>query len=251
MTVIAAIASAMKQARATPRMSDPARAADDDDDAAKRHDARQHGSRWRNFLAAISRPVPAARKGPVATMMATLDTSVSCSAGMKAIIANVEYDATSQPLMSVSCQIPQAGAALQQHHQRPRSGRRRTSRARTGWSRNCREAAGEERRGAPGDGGGDDEGYAEAMLGARLRHVGIMLARGPGRAACPRDVRDRQGWCRHAMRCADRYAQNQLVVAGWLAPPGATSTMSNGTPLLRIASVNGATVISGSKRNSV
>jgi len=34
-------------------------------------------------------------------MIATLDTSVSCSAGMKAIIANVENDATSQPLMSI------------------------------------------------------------------------------------------------------------------------------------------------------
>ena len=34
-------------------------------------------------------------------MMATLETSVSCSAGMKAIIANVESDATSQPLMSI------------------------------------------------------------------------------------------------------------------------------------------------------
>ena len=44
---------------------------------------------------------PAARKGPVAMMIATLETSVSCSAGMKAIIANVENDATSQPLMSI------------------------------------------------------------------------------------------------------------------------------------------------------
>jgi len=34
-------------------------------------------------------------------MIATLETSVSCSAGMKAIIANVENDATSQPLMSI------------------------------------------------------------------------------------------------------------------------------------------------------
>ena len=42
----------------------------------------------------------AARKGPVAMMMATLETSVSCSEGMKAIIASVENDATSQPLMS-------------------------------------------------------------------------------------------------------------------------------------------------------
>ena len=33
-------------------------------------------------------------------MIATLETSVSCSEGMKAIIANVENDATSQPLMS-------------------------------------------------------------------------------------------------------------------------------------------------------
>ena len=33
-------------------------------------------------------------------MIATLETSVSCSEGMKAIIASVENDATSQPLMS-------------------------------------------------------------------------------------------------------------------------------------------------------
>ena len=43
----------------------------------------------------------AARKGPVAMMMATLETSVSCSDGMKAIIANVENDATSQPFLSI------------------------------------------------------------------------------------------------------------------------------------------------------
>ena len=33
-------------------------------------------------------------------MIATLETSVSCSEGTKAIIASVENDATSQPLMS-------------------------------------------------------------------------------------------------------------------------------------------------------
>jgi hypothetical protein len=56
--------------------------------------------RWGISLSHIQAS-PAARKGPVAMMMATLETSVSCSAGIKAIIANVENDATSQPLMSI------------------------------------------------------------------------------------------------------------------------------------------------------
>ena len=60
MTVIAAIASAMKQASAIPRMSEPsACAADDDHDAAKRHDAREHGSQMRDF----PQPYPGERGG--------------------------------------------------------------------------------------------------------------------------------------------------------------------------------------------
>ena len=56
--------------------------------------------RWGISLSHIQASA-AARKGPVAMMMATLDTSVSCSEGMKAIIANVENDATSQPFLSI------------------------------------------------------------------------------------------------------------------------------------------------------
>ena len=101
MTVIAAIASAMKQARATPRMSEPARALPTM--IMTPHSATMLASmvrRWgisRSHIQASA----AARKGPVAMMMATLDTSVSCSEGMKAIIANVENDATSQPFLSI------------------------------------------------------------------------------------------------------------------------------------------------------
>ena len=40
-------------------------------------------------------------KGPVAMMMATLDALVSCSDGIKAIMANVDSDATSQPLFPI------------------------------------------------------------------------------------------------------------------------------------------------------
>ena len=43
----------------------------------------------------------AARKGPVAMMIATLDTLVSCRAGMNASMAKVENDATSQPLLPI------------------------------------------------------------------------------------------------------------------------------------------------------
>ena len=46
-------------------------------------------------------------------MIATLDTSVSCRDGMKAIMAKVDNDATSQPLFVDAQQIPQAGTALQ------------------------------------------------------------------------------------------------------------------------------------------
>ncbi|HWL22111.1 MAG TPA: hypothetical protein VNS33_20740, partial [Bradyrhizobium sp.] len=41
-------------------------------------------------------------KGPVAIMIATFETFVSCSAGMNVTIPNVERLATSQPLFPVS-----------------------------------------------------------------------------------------------------------------------------------------------------
>jgi hypothetical protein len=100
-TVIAAIASAMKQARAIPRMSEPLRALPTI--IMTPQSATMLASMVRSW--GISRShiqaSPAARKGPVAMMMATLDTFVSCSEGMKAIIANVENDATSQPFLSI------------------------------------------------------------------------------------------------------------------------------------------------------
>ena len=43
----------------------------------------------------------AVTKGPVAMMIATLDTLVSCRDGMKAIMADADNDATSQPLLSI------------------------------------------------------------------------------------------------------------------------------------------------------
>ena len=46
--------------------------------------------------------MPAATKGPVAMMIATFDTFVSCSAGMNVTMPNVERHATSQPLCPVS-----------------------------------------------------------------------------------------------------------------------------------------------------
>ncbi len=100
-TVIAAIASAMKQARAMPMTSEPVRALPTM--IMTPQSATMLASmvrRWgisRSHIQASA----AARKGPVAMMMATLDTSVSCSEGMKAIIANVESDATSQPFLSI------------------------------------------------------------------------------------------------------------------------------------------------------
>ena len=43
----------------------------------------------------------AVTKGPVAMMIATLDTLVSCRDGMKAIMADADNDAISQPLFLI------------------------------------------------------------------------------------------------------------------------------------------------------
>ena len=64
MTVIAAIASAMKHGeRDSENVGTGARVAEDDRDAAERHDTRQHGSQSAGFRAAI--PRQARRRGTV------------------------------------------------------------------------------------------------------------------------------------------------------------------------------------------
>ena len=178
MTVIAAIASAMKQARATPRTSEPARAPPTMMTTPTSATAlASMVRRWGISLSHIQAS-PAARKGPVAMMIATLETSVSCSAGMKAIIASVENDATSQPLMSILTRSRKltrpCNSTIKTMIMPPANNPRQ--------NRMVQEVVGkqpcEERRGAPGNGGGDDEGDAEAMLGARLRHLLLTLKRG-------------------------------------------------------------------------
>ena len=97
-TVIAAIASVMKQASAIPRTSEPTRAlptmiATPQSATILAIMVRMCGTS-RNQTQASA----AVTKGPVAMMMATLDTLVICRDGMKAIMAKVDNDATSQPL---------------------------------------------------------------------------------------------------------------------------------------------------------
>ena len=91
----------MKMASAMPRMSEPTRAlprmiATPQSATTLASMVRKCGTS-RNHIHASA----AARKGPVAMMIATLDTLVSCRAGMKASMAAVEYDATSQPLFPI------------------------------------------------------------------------------------------------------------------------------------------------------
>ena len=101
MTVIAAIASAMKQARAIPRMSAPTRALPTMIATPQSATTLASMVRRRGISPSHIQASPAARNGPVAMMMATLDTLVSCSAGMKAIMPSVEHSATSQPLVLI------------------------------------------------------------------------------------------------------------------------------------------------------
>jgi hypothetical protein len=92
---------------------------------------------------------------------------------MKAIIANVENDATSQPFFVHPGQIPQAGTTLQQQHDRHDHAAAEQSAPEQDGPGIIGKQPREERRGAPGDGGGDDEGNAQALLGARFRHQAI------------------------------------------------------------------------------
>ena len=109
--------------------------------------------------------------GPVAMMIATFDTLVSCSAGMKDTMPNVESDATSQPLVLHPEQIAQAGAALQQHHDDGDQTPAEQPAPEQDGPGIERKQPREERRRAARDGGGDDEGNPEAMLGLRPGHV--------------------------------------------------------------------------------
>ena len=91
----------MKMASAMPRMSEPTRAlprmiATPQSATTLAIMVRKCGTS-RNQTQASA----AVTKGPVAMMIATLDTLVSCRAGMKASMAAVEYDATSQPLFPI------------------------------------------------------------------------------------------------------------------------------------------------------
>src|SRR5260370_14523800 len=97
-TVIAAITTVMRQARAMPRKSELARV------LPTMIATPQSATRLANMVCqrAASRNQiqanAAATKGPVAMMIATLDTLVSCSDGMKHTMPSVDSDATSQPL---------------------------------------------------------------------------------------------------------------------------------------------------------
>ena len=101
MTVIAAIASAMKQARATPRMSEPARAPP----------TMIMTPQSATMLASMVRTMgdflqpypgqPRREEGTGRDDDGDIGDIRELQRGMKAIIASVESDATSQPLMSI------------------------------------------------------------------------------------------------------------------------------------------------------
>ena len=100
-TVMAAIATVMRQASATPRMSELARASPTM--IATPQSATRLASMVCHRAASPSQiqANAAATKGPVAMMIATFDTLVSCRAGMKQIMPRVDSDATSQPFLPI------------------------------------------------------------------------------------------------------------------------------------------------------
>ena len=106
----------------------------------------------------------AVTNGPVAMMIATFETSVSCRAGMKHTMPSVDSDATSQPVLSIPAKSRRPArpcvstrmkaimtAAEQPAPEQDRPGIER-------------QQPREERRGAPGNRRGDDEGDPRAML---------------------------------------------------------------------------------------
>ena len=70
-------------------------------------------------------------------------------------------------------QIAQAGATLQQHHQDHDQAAAEQSAPKQDGPGVIGKQPREERRRAPGDGGADDKGNAQAVLGAYLRHKAI------------------------------------------------------------------------------
>jgi len=92
---MAAIATVMRQASAMPIISELARVLPTM--MATPHSATRLTNASRKLIQANA----AATKGPVALMIATLDTLVSCRAGMKATMPNVDSDATSHPLLPI------------------------------------------------------------------------------------------------------------------------------------------------------
>ena len=100
-TVMTAIATVMRQASAMPRISELARAWPTT--MATPHRATTLASMVCHRAASRKRiqANAAATKGPVAMMIATFDTLVSCSAGMKHTMPNVDSDATSQPFLPI------------------------------------------------------------------------------------------------------------------------------------------------------
>ena len=144
-----------------------------------------------------------------------------------------------QPAVDVHLgQIPQAGTALQKHH-RTMIMNPANSRARTGWSRVVGEQPREERRGAPEDGGGDDKGDAETMLGTRLGHL-MHHAETRSKSSAEQLADEIRGIVGDGIAAPGHVLvgarDNEFVAPGGWTSPAATSTTANGTPLAVIAS---------------
>ena len=206
----------MKMASAMPRMSEPAaRMAEDHSDAAERHGARQHGSQMRDF----AEPYPGERGGEEGTRRDD-DGDVGYAGqlqGRDEREHGQRRKRRDQPAASSHPgQLPQAGAALQQHHHgRDQSAAEQPAPEQDGPGIIGKQPR-EERRRAPGDGGRDDEGNAEAMLGRGAGHLRCALAHIKSARASPhwRCVRARRTPCGRLPR-ARRRLRGSAHARGW------------------------------------
>jgi hypothetical protein len=101
MTVIAAIATVMMQASARPRMSEPSCAPPTMIAMPTSATTLASVVRKRGTSFSQTQPRAAVTNGPVAMMIATFETLVSCREGMKHTMPSVDSDATSQPVLSI------------------------------------------------------------------------------------------------------------------------------------------------------
>jgi hypothetical protein len=172
MTVIAAIASHEAGEGYPENVGTGAGLTYDDHDAAERHDARQHGSQMRDF----PQPYPG-QPGREERARRDDDGDIGY---IRELQRRDEGDhrqcrkRRDQPAVDVDPdQIPQARAALQHYHQDHDQAAAEQSAPEQDGPGVVGQQPCEERRGAPGDGRGDDKGNAEAMLGANFRHQAI------------------------------------------------------------------------------